>query len=333
MQLSLCQARPSAAPRAWLPLHGPCSVAAFRRQHPAGARRPGGPAATARQLAVVAAASASAQPGSGSSDATADCPLHACLQEFGLADLAPFSGRSYLAMPQAAVDAEVRPKLADLAAEGLRPGDLAALLAKPAFPLMRGYVDVFRPNIALLRNILTHCNKVPHPGQAHLSAVGQRLVGGAAEGARVLGRDPGKIAQLLGWAERELGVSRAELSQSSSIFLLLSTSRSAAEAVHLLASDFGFGREAVAGMFLACPQLFRLKPGPLSGKVSVLQQELHISLARAAGLCASLAQLFPCFPRPRKLQRGELQLGQTQVPPRWPGASTLSSEGQRNAAL
>ncbi len=82
------------------------------------------------------------------------CPLHACLLQHGIADMAPFSTPKHLALSQEAVSSNVEPKLAALAAEGLNPAQIARLLSVASHPLLPcKFGDTFGPNLALLRQI------------------------------------------------------------------------------------------------------------------------------------------------------------------------------------
>ncbi|GAB4822923.1 hypothetical protein N2152v2_009969 [Parachlorella kessleri] len=140
---------------------------------------------------AVAAAAAS-QPGSSSSSPAQPCPLHACLLRHGITDLAAFSAPKHLAHSQEAVDSNVEPKLAALAAEGLKPKQVWQVLKAHNSPLWCSYADTFLPNLQLLREIGAYTDHMPHPGAPHLTAAGKALANNPHAAAMYLSRDPGK---------------------------------------------------------------------------------------------------------------------------------------------
>ena len=215
------------------------------------------------------------------------CPLHACLREFGFADLTPFSGKRHLALSAEAVERDVRPKLAALAAEGLMPQQAAKLLSQKDSPLPCDYEVVFAPNLALLVGLLALRQKeyVPPPGQPQLTAVGTLLARQPSQAARVLSRSPQLIGATLRWAEGELGVSRAALAGSAHILDALLTGTEAGRRVREMFVGLGCNQAAVAKLFLSAPTIFGLSPATVLGpRLQFLQQALGIDSTAALGL-------------------------------------------------
>ncbi|GAB4822911.1 hypothetical protein N2152v2_009957 [Parachlorella kessleri] len=224
----------------------------------------------------------------GSSSPVQPCPLHACLLQNGITDLAAFSARKHLALSQEAVSSSVEPKLAALAAEGLSPKQVARILAAHDSPLSCNYADTFLPNLQLLRQIGAHSDHRPHPKAPHLTAAGKILTDAPDAAAQYLSRDPGKVQQLLQWLEGSLGVGLKELAACKTLCNALRLSAGAASAVCLSLQKQQVPAEQVAHMLLRQPTSFSLKPEVLSARLGAVQQ--HLGLDAAAALQVAIAQ-------------------------------------------
>ncbi|GAB4822880.1 hypothetical protein N2152v2_009926 [Parachlorella kessleri] len=88
---------------------------------------------------------------SGGQQPSEPCPLHSCLLRYGITDLAAISAPRHLALSQEAVDSNVEPKLAALAAEGLNLKQVTQILLAEGSPLWCSYGATFLPNLQLLR--------------------------------------------------------------------------------------------------------------------------------------------------------------------------------------
>ena len=285
----LCAAPVRLQSRAWLPR--PAAARPRRAQPRAGSRlhlsKPQTAAAARRQVAAAANSRSGRSSGSRAAAEGPACPLHACLREFGFADLAPFSEKRHLALSAETVERDVQPKLAALAAEGLMPQQAAKLLLQTHSPLPCDYVAVFAPNLALLAGLLALRQEeyVPPPGQPQLTAVGALLAEQPSDAAKLLSRSPELIGAMLRWAEGELGVSRAALAGSANILNALRVSAEAGRRAREMLSGLGCDHAAAAKLFLCAPSIFRLDPVMiLRPRLRFLQQALRIESTAALTL-------------------------------------------------
>jgi hypothetical protein len=231
-------------------------------------------------------AAAAASRGGGSQPSTQQglCPLHACLLQHGIAELAPFSTPKHLGLSQEAVSSTVEPKLAALAAEGLSPAQMARLLAGTRSPLWCSFDATFLPNLELLRKILVLSDYQPHPQALLLTAVGRLLAGAPARAARFLSRDHAKVERLVGWLEGSLGIGLAELAGCNILYQVLSLRVETAQAVCSMLLGQGVPVAEVERIFLRRPTLFSYSPKLLQARLAFLQRELELDAAAALGM-------------------------------------------------
>ncbi|GAB4822919.1 hypothetical protein N2152v2_009965 [Parachlorella kessleri] len=204
-----------------------------------------------------------ASDGSSSSSSPQPCPLHACLLQYGITDLAAFSAPKHLALSQEAVSSNAEPKLAALAAEGLSPKQLTQLMGhKTRSPLWCSYADIFLPNLQLLRRIRVHTDYRPHPKTPHLTAAGKVAADSPDPTARYLCRNPSKVQELLQWLEGNLRIGLEQLAGCKDICNALTVSagavtEAAERSVGKLASR-GYSQRQIQGMILKQPTLLAL---------------------------------------------------------------------------
>ncbi|GAB4822898.1 hypothetical protein N2152v2_009944 [Parachlorella kessleri] len=218
----------------------------------------------------------------------APSPLHACLLRYGITDLAAFSAPRHLALNQEAVSSNVEPQLAELAAEGLRPKQVARLMRAQNSPLPCSYADVFLPNLQLMRQIVAYTDHRPHSKAPHLTAAGKVLATTPANAAKYLSRDPSKVQQLLQWLEGVLGVGLEQLAGCLDLCYALTISAAAVSAVCSMLKQQQVPAEQVAHILLAHPTLFGHRPETVSARLAVLQQ--HLGLEHAAALQVAMGQ-------------------------------------------
>ncbi|GAB4822914.1 hypothetical protein N2152v2_009960 [Parachlorella kessleri] len=219
------------------------------------------------------------------------CPLHACLLQHGITDLAAFSARKHLALSQEAVSSNVDPKLAALAAEGLSPKQVARILAAHDSPLSCNYADTFLPNLQLLRQIGAHTGHKPHHKLPHLTAAGKVLAASPAAAAMYLSRDHSKVQQLLHWLQGGLGVGLHQLAACNSLCHALYLSAGAVSAVCLMLEQQLVPAEQVAHLLLKQPTTFGNKTERLSARLGALQQHLGLDAAAALQLAIAYSRL------------------------------------------
>ncbi len=241
----------------------------------------------------AAAPPAAASRGGGSQPSTQQqqCPLHTCLLRHGITDLGPFSTPNHLGLSQEVVSSNVERKLAALVAEGLGPTHMARLLAAKDSPLWCSYVNTFRPNLELLREILAFGEYQPHPQAPQLTAVGRVLAGAPASAAGYLSRDHAKIKQLVRWLEGSLGIGLAQLAGCKSLYHALLRPVDSAQAVCSMLLGQGVPAEEVAHLFLLKPTLFGCSPKLLQARLGCLQRELGLDAAAALGMGVREPQL------------------------------------------
>ncbi|GAB4822909.1 hypothetical protein N2152v2_009955 [Parachlorella kessleri] len=238
---------------------------------------------------IGAPSSGSSSGGDSSSRPAQPCPLHACLLQHGITDLAAFSSPKHLALSQEAVDSNVEPKLAALAADGLTPKQIQQLLkAKTtASTLSCSYKGTFLPNLQLLRQIGAFVEHRPHPKAPNLTAPGKILAASPSAAAIYLSRDHSKVQQLLQWLEGSLGSGLRQLSACKDLCNALLLSAGAASAVCLLLQRQHVPSEQVAQMLIQQPTSFGLKPEVLFARIGAIQR--HLGLEAAAALQVAIA--------------------------------------------
>jgi hypothetical protein len=219
------------------------------------------------------------------------CPLHACLRQYGITDLAALSKPRHLAMSQDAVDSSVAPKLAALRAEGLSAAQMHRLLSEAQSIESCSYEGTFLRNLELLRKIAAHKTHRPHPQAPQLTAVGRLLARGPAAAASYLARDHGKVLQLLEWLQGSLGIGLAELAGCSDPCSALYASADSAAAVCCQLFAWQVPMEAAVRIFLTRPNFFRCKPASLAARVGALQQELGLDAAAAVRMLVQQPRL------------------------------------------
>jgi hypothetical protein len=220
----------------------------------------------------------------GKARAKGGCPLHACLLRHGITHLGPFSAPKHLGLSKEVVSSKVEPKLAALAAEGLRPAQMAWLLAAKRSPLSCSYVDTFQPNLELLQSILAFSEYQPHPQALQLTAVGRLLAGAPSHAAIYLSRDHAKVQELVRWLEGSLGISLAQLAGCKSLYQALQLAMENAHAVCSMLLGQGVPAEELSHVIQAQPTLFKYSPELLQARLGCLQQELGLDAAAALQL-------------------------------------------------
>ncbi|GAB4822897.1 hypothetical protein N2152v2_009943 [Parachlorella kessleri] len=237
---------------------------------------------------VGTAAVSQPRSGSGSSSPAQRCPLHACLLQYGINDLAAFSAPRHLALSQEEVSSNVEPKLAALAAEGLSPKQMAQLMGHKTHSLLPcSYADVFLPNLQLLRQISVYAGHRPHPKAPRLTAAGKTLADNPSAAAKYLARDPSKVQLLLQWLEGSLGVGLQELAACKGLCSVLILSADAGSAACLSLQEWQVPAEQVAHMLVTQPTVLNHRPEALSERIRALQQ--HLGLDAAAALQVVIA--------------------------------------------
>ncbi|GAB4819589.1 hypothetical protein N2152v2_006635 [Parachlorella kessleri] len=218
-------------------------------------------------------------------DPAQSCPLHACLLQYGISNLAAFCRPRHLALSQEAVSSDVEPKLAALAAEGLSPRHLERLLLNNSHQLLAcSYRSTFKPNLQLLRQLAVYREHEVHPEAPQLTAVGKLLAASTPSSARYLACDPRKVQQLVQWLGTNLDVTKPRLAGCSALCQALQQTAASVEKAAVALQEQSVPKHEVARVFLVAPGILGRRPALVAARAGFLAKQLQVDPAAAMNL-------------------------------------------------